>query len=109
LDLFGQLFTVATDNHNICPAAKYSNTRCLHCTPHYALSECLQSDQKLSQRHALFTACPYREHPDDPRPPIFDDLTALEVVNELCHQLEAFWHNEPVKDGNPLLWWLFLR
>jgi hypothetical protein len=32
----------------------------------------------------------FRKYPNDLKPPIFDDLTELEVVDELCHQLEAF-------------------
>ena len=51
-----------------------------------------------------------KTHPDDHMHPLFKELSVAEIVEELCHQLEAFWHNEypfntPVKDGNPLVWW----
>ena len=42
--------------------------------------------------------------------PIFREMDAAQIVDDLSHQMEAYWRNEypfniPVKDGNPLAWW----
>ena len=52
----------------------------------------------------------HETHPDDRMHPIFTELSAVRIVEDLRHQLEAYWHNEwpfdtPVKDGDPLTWW----
>ena len=49
-------------------------------------------------------------HPDDRKHPIFREMDAAQIMDNLHHQMEAYWHNEypfniPVKDGNPLAWW----
>ncbi|KAG1842728.1 hypothetical protein F4604DRAFT_1689823 [Suillus subluteus] len=45
---------------------------------------------------------------------IFKVLSVAEIASGLCHQTEAFWHdewpfNQQVKDGNPLAWWESLQ
>ena len=51
-------------------------------------------------------------HPDEPVHAIFKLLSPAQIVDELRHQLEAFWRGEwpfdqqaSVKDGNSLGWW----
>jgi hypothetical protein len=41
---------------------------------------------------------------------IFREIDAAQITDDLCHQMEAYWHNKylfniPVKDGNSLAWW----
>ena len=51
-----------------------------------------------------------KSHPGDRIHPIFKELSPSQIVEDLRHQLEAFWRGEwpfdmPVKDGNSLAWW----
>src|SRR5215468_10060533 len=50
-------------------------------------------------------------HPDEKCNPLFKELGAVALVDQLRVQLEAFWlgqhpFNMPIRDGlNPLEWW----
>jgi hypothetical protein len=52
----------------------------------------------------------HKTHHEEHMHPIFTELSPAQIIEDLRHQLEAYWHNEwpfdiPVKDGNPLAWW----
>jgi hypothetical protein len=52
----------------------------------------------------------YKSHPGDRIHSIFKELSPSQIVEDLHHQLEAFWRGEwpfdtPVKNGNSLAWW----
>jgi hypothetical protein len=46
--------------------------------------------------------------------PALKDLSPVQIVDDLRHQLDAYWRNEwpfnqPVKDNDPLAWWKALE
>jgi len=52
----------------------------------------------------------HKSHPGDRIHPIFKELSPSQTVEDLRHQVEAFWRGEwpfdaPVKNGNSLAWW----
>ena len=54
----------------------------------------------------------YKSHPGDRIHSIFKELSPSQIVEDLHHQLEAFWRGEwpfdtPVKNSNSLAWWEF--
>ena len=58
--------------------------------------------------HKQLACC--EAHPNDRKHSIFREMDAAQIVDNLCHQMKSYWHNEyafniPVKDGNPLPWW----
>jgi hypothetical protein len=51
-----------------------------------------------------------KTHPDERTHPIFKELSVAQMVEDLRHQLEAYWQNEwpfnmPLKDADPFTWW----